>query len=415
MEGEVIQGEASPVNGGALVKFGGGALVRENPYLPAMTMDVVLQRRDAVIAFTKKIMKPDVDFGVITSTNKPSLLKPGAEKLINFFGLEPVYEEVREVSDWTGADHGGEPLYYIRYRCRLVKDGRVLGSGEGSANTWEIKYRYRWARVEDIPAGVDPARLKSRGGLRDMFEPDFAIQKAETGGKYGKPAEYWDTFKTEIAAGRAKRGPKMLGNKEYEGWTIKVNEKQYRVPNPEFADLINTIQKMSQKRALIAATLIATSASEFFTQDVEDLPRHDDAPPVESDPDPATTQASGRGPAPATKAKAEKKADPKPFKATDADVPEELGGTAKSGPNPKGKPWKTFREMIQVFRTMADAMEDAGIPGAYADAMNAAGVAKPEDFKSTNDALTAFRAMEKALQETAEDVPETEWPEGDVQ
>ena len=34
--------------------------------------------------------------------------------------------------------------------------------------------------------------------------------------------------------------------------------------------MVNTIQKMAQKRALVAATLIATSASEFFTQDVED-------------------------------------------------------------------------------------------------------------------------------------------------
>jgi hypothetical protein len=34
--------------------------------------------------------------------------------------------------------------------------------------------------------------------------------------------------------------------------------------------VVNTIQKMAQKRALVAATLISTSASEFFTQDVED-------------------------------------------------------------------------------------------------------------------------------------------------
>ena len=44
----------------------------------------------------------------------------------------------------------------------------------------------------------------------------------------------------------------------------------YRIPNPDVADVVNTIQKMAQKRALVAATLIATSASEFFTQDIED-------------------------------------------------------------------------------------------------------------------------------------------------
>ena len=53
-------------------------------------------------------------------------------------------------------------------------------------------------------------------------------------------------------------------------WEIDVDTALYRIPNPDVADVVNTIQKMAQKRALVAATLIATSASEFFTQDVED-------------------------------------------------------------------------------------------------------------------------------------------------
>ncbi|MCA1557373.1 MAG: hypothetical protein LC731_02405, partial [Acidobacteria bacterium] len=44
-----------------------------------------------------------------------------------------------------------------------------------------------------------------------------------------------------------------------------------RIFNPDIADQVNTIQKMSQKRALVAATLLAVNASEFFTQDVEDM------------------------------------------------------------------------------------------------------------------------------------------------
>ena len=45
-----------------------------------------------------------------------------------------------------------------------------------------------------------------------------------------------------------------------------------RVPNPDTADQVNTILKMAEKRALIAATLIAVNASDYFTQDIEDLP-----------------------------------------------------------------------------------------------------------------------------------------------
>jgi hypothetical protein len=44
-----------------------------------------------------------------------------------------------------------------------------------------------------------------------------------------------------------------------------------RVPNPDIADQVNTIQKMAQKRALVGVCLLAVNASEFFTQDVEDM------------------------------------------------------------------------------------------------------------------------------------------------
>lgn len=47
------------------------------------------------------------------------------------------------------------------------------------------------------------------------------------------------------------------------------NYKQVRT-NP--ADVANTILKMADKRAFIAMTLLATAASDIFTQDLEDLP-----------------------------------------------------------------------------------------------------------------------------------------------
>src|SRR5262249_1947298 len=62
---------------------------------------------------------------------------------------------------------------------------------------------------------------------------------------------------------------------------VKVIERQkksgkgsfrlYVVVNSEPYELVNTFQKMAQKRAFIAATLLATNASEFFSQDLEDI------------------------------------------------------------------------------------------------------------------------------------------------
>lgn len=241
-------------------------------FLPAMTMDLAVQRRSMVVEFTKQIMVDGQDFGTIPGTNKPSLLKPGAEKLCNFFGLEPEFIDVEKSLDWTGEDHGGEPFIYYHYRCRLMKHDRCFGAGEGSCNSWESKYRYRWVS-EDSPL-LAPYRdkldtLPKRGGT--ITEPAFAIEKGETSGRYGKPAEHWQRFRDAIAAGTARKVTrKTKAGKNMDAWEIGGEE--YRIPNPDIADIANTVMKMGQKRALVAATLIATSASEFFTQDVEDMP-----------------------------------------------------------------------------------------------------------------------------------------------
>ncbi len=42
-------------------------------------------------------------------------------------------------------------------------------------------------------------------------------------------------------------------------------------------DVINTLQKMAQKRALVGATILATGASEYFTQDVLEHEDHHDS------------------------------------------------------------------------------------------------------------------------------------------
>lgn len=255
------------------------AAASERSFLPIMNIETALARRDAVVTFVKRIMTPDVDFGVIPGTAKPTLLKPGAEKLCSFFGLEPQYITAAEEADWTGEAHHGEAFYYVRYRCELRRDGRVVGAGEGSCNTWESKYRYRWVAEDQIPAGVDKSVLVKRDGSRRVFEYEFAIEKAETSGQYGKPPEYWKAF-AEVCAAHANNQPLPHQAKRMEkqfrngrtgwGWEISIGQVQYRSPNPDVADVINTVQKMAQKRALVAATLIATSASEFYTQDVED-------------------------------------------------------------------------------------------------------------------------------------------------
>ena len=43
-------------------------------------------------AVVQKALKQDHDYGVIPGTNKPTLLKPGAEKILMLMGLTSEYE-----------------------------------------------------------------------------------------------------------------------------------------------------------------------------------------------------------------------------------------------------------------------------------------------------------------------------------
>lgn len=58
---------------------------------------------------------------------------------------------------------------------------------------------------------------------------------------------------------------------EYMGYCSN-QEKKYK--HQASTDIVNTILKMAQKRAFVGATISATGASDYFTQDLEDSPRN---------------------------------------------------------------------------------------------------------------------------------------------
>ena len=242
--------------------------VSSSDFLPVLQIEQAVERYNAVTNFVKTVMRPQVDFGTIPGVDKPTLLQPGAEKLIALFGLTPMMEVVDKIEDWTGRDHGGETFFYYRVRCTMMRGQRVLGVEEASANSWESKHRYRWVSVDQVPLQLDPQRLPKRDSSITEFA--FAVRKAETAGRYGKPAEYWARFQEAQMANKLQKSTqKSKGGKDLEAWTIP--SVQYRIPNQDTADLVNTLIQMAEKRAKIRATRSCTGASEFFTQDVEDM------------------------------------------------------------------------------------------------------------------------------------------------
>jgi len=207
-------------------------------------MAPVVTVKDALAAYQAKkdlidgIMEADVDYGVIPGSTKPTLLKAGAEKATSFFGLFPRFVDAEVVNDWTGEQHGGEPFFFYRRTCNLWRGDQLVASVDGSCNSWEKKYRYR-------------------GGERvcpNCGKPTIIKGKAEYGGG-------WLCF--------AKKGG--CGAKFADADTAITGQEVGQVNNPDIADLVNTILKMADKRALVAATLIATGLSEYFTQDIDDF------------------------------------------------------------------------------------------------------------------------------------------------
>lgn len=79
-------------------------------------------------------LKSGHDFGVIPGTSKPTLLKPGAEKIAMMMGLRTEFEIVDSTRDWN------QGFFQYQVRCKLYKEDMLITEGLGACNTRERKY-----------------------------------------------------------------------------------------------------------------------------------------------------------------------------------------------------------------------------------------------------------------------------------
>jgi hypothetical protein len=178
-------------------------------------------------AFVQSVMVEGHDFGTIPGTDKPTLYKPGAEKLLEMYGLAATYDVTQRIEDWER----GFWAYEVRCRITSRRDGGVVGEGVGSCNSMETRYRWR-TEWSNVPEHQTP------------------------------PGDGWRLVYVK------KQGRKV--------W-------QRRVENEDRWDLPNTLLKMAKKRGQVDATLSVTRSSGLFTQDMEDLARREE----DDDDDPA--------------------------------------------------------------------------------------------------------------------------------
>jgi len=202
--------------------------------------------RERIARIKRELMEEGTHYGTIPGTPKPTLLQPGAEVLCEVFQIRPDF-----IPTITYGDNVTSPAVRVVTRCELhlgSLDGPVVGVGEGSANSWEKKHRYRRGERACPACGAIGHIIKG---------------KDEYGGG-------WLCY-------RAKGG---CGAKFKDGDAAIEGQQVGDVENPDPHDLENNILKMSVKRAHVDGTKRATASSDLFTQDVEDLPGAESQPGV---------------------------------------------------------------------------------------------------------------------------------------
>lgn len=156
-------------------------VVQENPMMiiDGIKLDRVQQSMEKIQDFQKVIQNTLVeghDYGqAFYGASKPSLLKPGAEKILMLLGLSSEYEIIEKIQDY---DDG---FFAYTVRCILKKNGQVITEGLGHCNSKEKKYegdkqdKYMLGntclKMAKKRAQVDAALTV--GSLSDIFTQDL--------------------------------------------------------------------------------------------------------------------------------------------------------------------------------------------------------------------------------------------------
>ena len=205
-----------------------------SPEASALTVEEVLGKVALIQRIMTAAMKEGEHYGRIPGCgDKPTLLKPGAEKLCLLFRLAPAYDvDERQLER-------GHREYRVAATLTSITTQIVIGQGVGSCSTMEGKYRFRAGASEITDRAV--------------------------------PRAYWEIRQEDPAKAQELIGGKGFTVKKVDGqgWMIAKGGEKLEADNP--ADSYNTVLKMAKKRALVDAVLTTTAASDIFTQDLEDI------------------------------------------------------------------------------------------------------------------------------------------------
>ena len=175
---------------------------------PMVKPDQLIGYHQELTDLIRQAMKEGKDYGKVPGTDRPTLLKPGAERLAVAFGCSITYQVLESEVDHDRKVHWqkyktkwvnnrktrelteGDSLGLYRYivRCSLVsrQTGAVVGEGIGSASSMESKYIDRPRDLENTVLKMAQKRalvaaVLNTFGLSDRFTQDVEDMDLEHG------------------------------------------------------------------------------------------------------------------------------------------------------------------------------------------------------------------------------------------
>lgn len=192
----------------------------------------IMQKINQFQEVVRSQLKPKSDFGIIPGTDKPTLLKPGAEKILMLMGVSSEYELIEKVQDY---DKG---FFAFTVKCRLLRGNQLITEGLGHCNSRER--RYTSEKVDAFTVANTCLKMAKKraqvdavltiASLSDVFTQD--IEDLDLPG-YVEPAREYETKEeaSDVVVTFGKYRGKKLGeivktDKKYVHWLADKAEKQ---------------------------------------------------------------------------------------------------------------------------------------------------------------------------------------------
>ena len=190
-------------------------------HLDDQDFDQATQIFKTIDIYVKRHLKEKTDYGVIPGCGeKKVLFKAGAEKLVRLFRFTTSFELIDRITDYK------DNLFHYHYRCSVYRHGELIAQGDGVATSKETKFNRK--------SLICPKCGNTESVNKDKNSDSYYCWKKKGG----------------CGANNLPKSSVMSGETSFD------------------FNSVNTICKMSQKRSFVAAVLIASGCSDYFTQDL---------------------------------------------------------------------------------------------------------------------------------------------------